>query len=125
MLLRALDPQAAERLLGAGRRGARGQEDRLEPLDDALLLAREADGVRGQAPLVPLAPDGAVGLERGQELGEDLLLRMARSAPKLLPRDSPAQRVLAVENLEQRQGLGTEAVTRLAVHVPLAGDGRP
>ena len=102
-----------------------GAGTRSESLLEAVDNARSGSGrVGGQAHLVPLAPDGAVGLERSQELGEDLLLRMARAAPELLPGDSPAQRILAVEDLEERQGLGAETIARLAVHVPLAIDGR-
>jgi len=85
-----LTPRRPSASSGPGGAAPAAEENRLEPLDDALLLGREADGVGGQAHLVPLAPDGAVGLERGQELGEDLLLRMARAAPELLPGDSPA-----------------------------------
>ena len=105
VLLRALDSQAAERLLGTGRRGAGGPEHGFKPLDYPLLLGCQADGVGSQAHLVPLAPDDVFALEHRQQLAKHLFLRVTRAAPQLFPGDSPAQRVLRVEILEERHVL--------------------
>jgi len=80
--------------------------------------------VRGEAHLIALALHHPVTLESGQELGEDLFLSVSGPAPELLPGDPAPQRVLGVESLEERHGLGAETVARLMVDVPFSVHGR-
>ena len=81
---------------GSAARPRRGRNSAVQPVDDALLLGSQPDRVRGQTHLVTLALHDAVASRRGEELGEDLLLRRVparlRSSSREIP---PRERVLA------------------------------
>src|SRR2546430_16662227 len=80
-----------------------------------LFRSREPD-------LVPVAREGALGLERGEERREHPLVGAARSHPQLLTRHPGLEWVGAVEGLQGREDERPEARRALGMEVPLAID---
>src|SRR2546430_3883793 len=107
VLVAATHAGAAERLFGTRRRRLGLPELLLDTIHDALLLRRQAHLVGREPDLVPVAREGALGLERGEERREHPLVGAARSHPQLLTRHPGLEWVGAVEGLQGRDRKST------------------